>query len=261
MRQAHAMCVVLLGVLAIRCGAATPQPLKRADALRQLEEGNKRFAEGKAIHPHQDAARRSQADSDVKTPVAIILACADARVPVETVLDQGVGDVYVVRVAGNVLGTYELASLELAVSQMPNTPVIVVLGHTKCDAVHMALEGKELSDNFKRITNFLAPSIEIAAKTNPHQKGLRLTRAVTKHNIRRVQAEIVRGSPLIQNRIRERALSIFGAIYDTETGKVQWIGQHPDYALSGVGENPAHVPLPDDADLAPFSDKEEEKKP
>src|SRR5512143_4155712 len=100
-------------------------------ALAMLQDGNARFAAGKPQHPHQDKARRVQTATKGQTPFATILSCSDARAPVELLFDQGVGDLFVVRVAGNVAGVDEIASMEYAADHL-HTPLLVILGHSKC---------------------------------------------------------------------------------------------------------------------------------
>src|SRR6266700_2996350 len=119
----------------LHAAESTPDPsarLLRDASLMLLSEGNARFVAGQTQHPHQNDERRRSAVAQGQEPFATILACADAREPVELIFDRGVGDLFVVRVAGNVAGDHELGSVEYGVGAL-NTPLLVVLGHSKCD--------------------------------------------------------------------------------------------------------------------------------
>ena len=111
------------------------------DALRLLREGNARYASWKAENPNVSSARLTETAIEGQHPIATVLACSDSRVPVERVFDRGIGDIFVVRVAGNVCGTDEVASLEYGVEHL-GTPLLVVLGHTNCGAVYDLASGK-----------------------------------------------------------------------------------------------------------------------
>ncbi|MBA3939351.1 MAG: carbonic anhydrase, partial [Planctomycetes bacterium] len=124
--------------------AASREPIapSNAQALQRLMEGNARYVAGKATHPHQDAARRAEV-TNVQKPIAIIVTCADSRVGPEVVFDQGLGDIFVLRVAGNVADDDVQASIEYAVEHL-NVNLVMVLGHERCGAVKAALAGGEL---------------------------------------------------------------------------------------------------------------------
>src|SRR5690606_37181977 len=114
-------------------GAPTP-----AEALRRLLAGNRRFVTGRLDHPHQDAARRA-AVAPVQRPFAALFGCSDSRLAAEIIFDQGLGDLFVVRTAGQVVGSEVLGSIEFAVAEL-DVPLVAVLGHDSCGAVGAALE-------------------------------------------------------------------------------------------------------------------------
>src|SRR5262245_36848791 len=122
--------------------------LLRDASLTLLKEGNSRFATGKSQHPHHDAERRSSTVAQGQEPFATVLGCSDSREPVELIFDRGVGDLFVVRVAGNVAGTSELASMEYGVGHL-NTPLLIVMGHTKCGGVAAAVKAAALNGNLR----------------------------------------------------------------------------------------------------------------
>jgi carbonic anhydrase len=125
-------------------GGPTPD-----QALQRLMEGNQRFVSGKVTHPSQSSARRSEISTGQK-PFAAILSCADSRVPPELIFDQGLGDLFVVRVAGNTVNEEGLGSLEFG-TKVLGAPLLLVLGHTKCGAVDAALQGKPLPGHISSV--------------------------------------------------------------------------------------------------------------
>ncbi len=240
-----------------KIGQAGP-PLKRADVLQRLEDGNKRFAEGKSKHPNNDTARIQAAAADPQTPFAIVLACSDARVPVELLFDQGIGDLFVVRVEGNAAGPTEVASLEHAVRQFPHVPILLVLGHTSCRAVHAAIEKPDDSGLFKRILDRIQFAVDMGRKANPHLEGKDLAIPVTQYNVRRSQEVVIRSSEYIKKRAQDGPLTIYGALYNTETGRLKWLGQHPDNfkIIFGV-QSESETPKDDEEDVKPFMPEKE----
>src|SRR5512135_1757612 len=130
-------------------------------ALTQLLRGNERFVAGWPDHPNQSALRRREVSDSGQQPFAIILACADSRVPPEIIFDQGLGDVFVIRVAGNVLDDIILGTIEYAVEHM-HTPLVMVLGHDKCGAVTAAVQGVEVRNHIQALAEALRPAVESA---------------------------------------------------------------------------------------------------
>ena len=150
--------------------------LLRDASLMLLREGNARFAMGTPQHPHQDAERRAATAAQGQEPFATILACSDSRDPVELIFDRGVGDLFVVRVAGNVAGESELATVEYGVGHL-NTPLLIVMGHTKCGAVTAVVKEAELHGHL----------LTLAKKIKPNTKASRSS-ASTKQNLGQGQA-------------------------------------------------------------------------
>src|SRR5262245_20646613 len=135
--------------------------LLRDASLTLLKEGNSRFATGKSQHPHHDAERRSSTVAQGQEPFATVLGCSDSREPVELIFDRGVGDLFVVRVAGNIVGTSELASLEYGIGHL-HPPVLVVMGHTRCGAVTAAVKGEPLHGHVQRLVDKIKPAADKA---------------------------------------------------------------------------------------------------
>ncbi|HNQ24540.1 MAG TPA: carbonic anhydrase [Phycisphaerae bacterium] len=201
-------------------------------ALQLLRDGNSRFAAGSAQHPHGDSARRLETLTNGQRPFAAVLACSDSRVPVEVIFDQGIGDLFVVRVAGNVCGSDQLGSLEYAVEHL-ETPLIVVLGHSDCGAVKAALHEALPHGAVAGIVDKIMPLVVEARGGNPALPAERLVSDVILLNVHHVLATLLReGSPALRTRVSAGTLAVVGAVYDLHTGSVEWLGPHPrQYAL------------------------------
>jgi carbonic anhydrase len=197
--------------------------LLRDASLMLLREGNTRFITGKPQHPHQDAERRLDV-SKGQEPFATVLACSDSRDPVELIFDRGVGDLFVVRVAGNIAGLSELATVEYGVGHL-NTPMLVVMGHTKCGAVTAVANGAELHGHLHVLADKIKPAVDKtkAGKPEPDELVPRCIQA----NVWQTIEDIIKQSSVVREKLAEGKLSIVGAIYDLEQGKVSWLGQHP----------------------------------
>ena len=197
-----------------------------ADSARsKLIEGNGRFRSDQATHPHQDSARRRETAKG-QNPFAIVLTCADSRVPAEVLFDQGVGDIFVVRVAGNVAGVNETASVEYAAEHL-NVPLCVVMGHSACGAVKAAVDGAELHDNLGSLMVEIAPAIERTKREHPDLRGAALLSAAIDTNVWYSIETLLRRSQVLRTRVRDGKLRIVGAVYDLASGEVRWLGPDP----------------------------------
>jgi len=184
--------------------------------LAELKEGNAHHAEHRYKHPHETADRLSELASG-QAPHAEILSCADSRVPPELIFDQGLGDIFVVRVAGNVAGDAELGSLEYGAEHL-HIPLLVVLGHQHCGAVTAAVEGGEGEGHISALVHLLRPAVE-QSKAMP---GDRVENAVTV-NVNLVVSQLRSSTPILSKLVKEGKLRIVGAVYSLETGKVTWL--------------------------------------
>jgi carbonic anhydrase len=208
---------------------ASPALAAPADPLQALKDGNARFIADKPVHPREDASRRAQTASG-QDPFAIILACADSRVAPELVFDQGVGDVFDIRVAGNVAGTDEVASIEYAVEHL-HTPLLVVMGHSSCGAVAAAVERPAAAP--VRVMQLIAPifpAVEQARAANPTLKGPDLVAAAVRANAMLQVRTLLRSSDIVRDAVRGGKLQVVGAVYDLPSGKVEFLGAHPEQA-------------------------------
>jgi carbonic anhydrase len=180
-------------------------------ALETLMEGNRRFVNDSSTHPNR-AVERRQETAGLQEPFAVILGCADSRVSPEIIFDQGIGDLFVVRVAGNVMGPITLDSIEYSALYLHST-LIMVLGHQNCGAVSAVLQG-----NTKDIEN-VAMLIQPAIEESLTQEGDRLENAV-KDNVRNVVKALSRTS-VLSKLLAEKKINIVGGYYNFHSGEVE----------------------------------------
>jgi len=201
---------------------AEPTPAVEPEAAMQLlREGNKRFVESHSKHPHESAEWRHSLEKE-QHPVAIVLGCADSRVPPELIFDQGFGDLFVIRVAGNVVDTDVTGSIEYATRHL-NTKLLVVLGHSQCGAVSAAVDQlTEKPGEPDEIVSLLY-RIEPALKDIPAEldRKSRIHLAVD-NNVRIAVERLTRVPSLARDRKRT-GLKIVGAVYDMHTGNVRFL--------------------------------------
>lgn len=215
--------------------AKTASTVTAEAALKMLQDGNARFVNGPVKHPNQGAARRRLTAEKGQQPFAVVLSCADSRVPVEVIFDRGIGDLFVVRDAGNIATTTDIGSMEYAVDHL-GSPLVVVLGHTKCGAVTAAVQGGEAPPNIKAIVDIIAPAVAAAKSANPDKAGDALVPAAITANVWQAMADIYKQSPLVRSRVKDGQLKLVGALYDLQTGKVTWLGPHPQQTQLLTGE-------------------------
>ena len=223
------LCVMLsLAILPpVALASSAGAGISAVEATRILKEGNDRYVEGKARHPHQGRERRALTSAQGQHPLATVLTCSDSRVPPEIIFDQGIGDIFVVRVAGNVAATDEIGSIEYAVDHL-NTPLVVVMGHTQCGAVSAVLKGAKLPPNIAALTEPIKPAVAQAKADHPGAaKDVLLNAAIT-DNVWQAIADMLEQSPIIREKVKAGQVKVVGAVYDIDTGKVKWLGPHPD---------------------------------
>jgi carbonic anhydrase len=208
--------------------AATATPGISADeAVRILKAGNARYAEGKPQHPHQDRTRRALTAAQGQHPLATVLTCSDSRVPAEIIFDQGIGDIFVIRVAGNVAATDEIGSIEYAVDHLA-APLVVVLGHSQCGAVTAVVDDTKLPPNIASLVAPIKPAVDKARQANPQAARDALLQAAITGNVWQAVEDMLRQSPIIREKVRDNQVQVVGALYDLDSGQVQWLGPHPD---------------------------------
>ena len=194
--------------------------------LDRLKQGNHRFVTGERMREIEvDHTRRVELVED-QNPFAIVLGCSDSRVPAELVFDQGLGDLFVIRVAGNIVMPSQIGSVEFAAEKF-GTKLVVVLGHTQCGAVLATLDELEQhtenrSPNLRKIVDSIRPSVEGLMETNRGQNREELLKMAVRENIRTSVRRLREGSEIIEKFIRDERLLIVGAEYSLETGVVEF---------------------------------------
>lgn len=193
------------------------------EALARLKEGNARFVAMKMEHPDQNALRREEAATNGQKPFAIVLSCADSRVPVEMIFDRGIGDIFVVRVAGNMaVDSSVIGSLEYAAGHL-RAPLLVILGHTQCGAVGAAVSGEKIEGSLGDILEQLKPVVKEAKLEYPELQGGAFVDEVAKQNAFQVERDLRAESETIRNLDTQGALKIVPAVYNIKTGQVHWL--------------------------------------
>jgi carbonic anhydrase len=189
-----------------------------SEALKRLRDGNSRFANGNANNLQSISQARRAELVDGQHPFAVIVACSDSRVPVELLFDQGLGDLFVIRVAGNIVAPSQIGSVEFAAAQL-GTRLVLVLGHSNCGAVDATL--KELSQqqetrspNLQSIVNRIRPAVE--ALDNPSLRDAVVA------NVRNSVERLRRGSKILETLIKSGDLTVIGAEYSIESGVVDF---------------------------------------
>lgn len=189
---------------------ALPSILTPDAALQELMAGNRRFIEGRTVGPNRSMARIRDVAA-AQSPFAAVLSCADSRVPVEIVFDQGFGDLFVCRAAGNIVTPEIIGSMEFGTLVL-GSKLLVVLGHTGCGAVKAAIAGDAVPGQISTLYRHIQPAVD--------RTPTREMEAVSRENVR-VQVGLLRdASPVIAGLVRERKLQVVGGVYDLSTGRV-----------------------------------------
>ena len=214
--------------------------LSATEALERLREGNKRFVSG---HPAERSlsgpALRDELVSG-QTPIATILGCSDSRVPAEIVFDQTLGDLFVIRVAGNIVAPSQVGSIEFAADRF-GTQLVVVLGHSQCGAVEATIEELERpresrSPNMSLLVERIRPSVQTLFETELVNDHELLVRQAVRANIRASVNHLRHGSQILEQLIQERRLLVVGAEYSLETGVVDFFDEIPDSGAQPASE-------------------------
>lgn len=195
-------------------------------ALEMLKAGNARFVGGKAEHPRADVERRKETTEKGQHPFATVVGCSDSRVPVEILFDQGVGDVFVIKVAGNVCDVDEIGTIEYGVGHL-HTPLLVVMGHTKCGAVTAVVKGDKVGGSIPKLVDNIIPAAEKAKKEHPDSKAEDLIVPTIKNNAFQGIEDVLHHSAEVRELVESGKLKIVAAFYNIESGEIEWLGEHP----------------------------------
>jgi carbonic anhydrase len=226
---------ILFAGLCVSLGLGTALASGKAEkptpdaALTKLKEGNLRFVHGSAQRPNCDPRRLAQAGSESQADhaYATILSCSDSRLPVETIFDAGIMDIFVIRIAGNVADTDEAGSIEYGLAHV-NTPVLVVLGHTQCGAVTAVTHavqghGHPLERNIPQLVDNIEPAVKRAIAGNPKLQGDAVIPAAIEENVWQGIEDLFMSSPATRALVKAGKVKVVGAIYEVGTGKVNWL--------------------------------------
>ena len=202
-------------------------PLPPHAALALLRAGSVRFAAGQRSREDGTGQARRDALTAGQAPFAIVLGCSDSRVPAEIVFDQGLGDLFVIRVAGNVVAPSQIGSVEFAAERF-GTSLVVVLGHTSCGAVQATLEELERpaegqSPNLRSIVERIRPAVEDLVAATPRPGVEALLRQAVRANVRASVRALSHGSAIIERLVRDGRLLVVGAEYSLESGEVEFL--------------------------------------
>lgn len=202
------------------------------EALERLRAGNRRFASESFRDSMDVNGKRRRELVDRQEPLAIVLGCSDSRVPAEIVFDQGLGDLFVIRVAGNIIASSLVGSVEFAAEQF-GTRLVVVLGHSGCGAVQATLEDLERpresrSPNIRSIVERIQPSVEALLETELRNDRDRLMKYAVRANIRASANQLRHGSPLLERLVEHEGLLVVGAEYSLDTGVVDFFDGVPN---------------------------------
>jgi carbonic anhydrase len=215
--NAKLICVFMavLGFVDLPAYAQEKSAVTAEQALDRLKKGNEKFVADRSEAPNIGAERRRELAKG-QHPFAIILTCADSRVTPEYIFNQGLGDIFVLRVAGNIADLFELGSMEYAVEVL-RVPLIVVLGHSKCGAVGAALGENKPRGNLGKLIEQIQPGKDLPSEKNTALK------AAIQNNARHQATSLTERSDVLKEFAEHKRLRIVSGVYDLATGKVEWL--------------------------------------
>jgi len=187
--------------------------LNSEQALMRLKEGNERFVAKRCIHPNQSAERQAEVVKG-QHPFAAILTCSDSRVPPEIIFDEGIGDLFIIRVAGNILSEEILGTIEYAAEHL-GIPLVLVLGHQKCGAVQAAVSGGEVPGKIQRLVEALQPAVANAKNLSGD-----LVENAVRANVERAVEQLKESEPIMAELVHKGKVKVIGGYYNLETGRV-----------------------------------------
>ena len=198
--------------------------LTAQEALERLRQGNQRFVSGDTTHPKQLSHQQRAEMAEDQNPFAIVLGCSDSRVPAEMVFDQGLGDLFVIRVAGNIVAPSQVGSVEFAAARY-DCAIVVVLGHSHCGAIKATIDTLMCPDcppsaNLMSIVNRVRPSVETLMQTELKNDLAKLSKHAVRSNVFASVNQLRHGSAVLENLIEQGQLKVVGAEYSLETGEV-----------------------------------------
>lgn len=220
---------VVMAILLCSCLFASSAQMNKvspAEAIEILKNGNARFVEWKASHPNADKIKLEELSKGQK-PFVTINGCSDSRVPPEVIFDQGLGDLFVVRTAGNVSATDQIGTIEYGTEHL-GTRLVVVLGHTKCGAVTAVAKGEHVHGNIPALVSSIVPAVKKVKSAHGNEEHSKwLNEAITENAYESI-ANILKKSETVRELVLSGKVKIVAAIYDMDSGKVKFLGEHPE---------------------------------
>ncbi|MBF0107593.1 MAG: carbonic anhydrase [Magnetococcales bacterium] len=201
-------------------GHAQAPSMTPDQALQLLKEGHQRFLEGKPERPNLSPERIADTFKNGQHPFVTIISCSDSRVPVEHIFDRGIGDLFVIRVAGNVADTDEIGTTEYGAGHLM-TPLILVLGHTRCGAVTAVVKGDKVGGSIPKLVDNIIPAVH-----RSRDKGLagdELIVDAIRENVHQSIFDLSTGSEELKHLTKENKVNIVGAVYHVEDGTIEWL--------------------------------------
>ena len=212
-----AILLMLSAIIGIKTQASEVQGIPADEALAKLKAGNERFISLKVKHPDENKKRREEMRKG-QHPFVVILSCSDSRVPLELIFDQGLGDIFEIRNAGNVLNDHVIGSIEYAVMHC-GVKLIVIMGHQDCGAIAATLSGKSETKYIKALEDSIQPAIEKCKKDNLE---INSDNVVKEHVQQDIEELLTEDSELVKY-MKEHDVKIVPAYYSIETGKVEFL--------------------------------------
>ncbi|MFC1835570.1 carbonic anhydrase [Thermodesulfobacteriota bacterium] len=197
------------------------------DSLSLLKKGNARYVCGKTEGPNRAEERRIYTYENGQSPMAILVSCADSRVAPELLFDRGVGDLFTIRVAGNICGFSEMGSIEYAVEHL-HIPLLIIMAHSCCGAVTAVVDEAEVEGNLLTIAERIAPAVKRTKEARPALTGADLVDECAKGNVWYQVETLIKECSVVRNALANETLQIEGAFYDIHHGDVTWLGKHPE---------------------------------
>lgn len=187
-----------------------------AASLNKLIEGNQRYVNSETVC-HEEWSAKRLAHAKGQAPFAVIVTCSDSRVPPEIIFDQALGDLFVIRVAGNVVDEFAIGSIEYGVSVL-GADTVLVLGHSNCGAVEGAIQGLKFDNHIQEVLNAIQPAVEATKGASGD-----LLEKTIKANVRHVEEKLKNSKPVLSKQWKEGKLTILGGYYDLASGKVEFL--------------------------------------
>jgi carbonic anhydrase len=230
-------CILAFSAFQAAASETAVQKPSPDEVIKMLKEGNERFVSGKSAHPHSDSARLIQAGKEDQGnhAYATVISCSDSRVPVERIFDAGIMDIFVIRVAGNVVDVDEAGSIEYGLAHV-KTPVLVVLGHTQCGAVTAVTgavqgHGHALEINIPPLVDNIQPAVERAIAAHPEAKDKEVVPYGIEENVWQGIEDLFMRSPASREMVKSGKAKVVGAMYDVSNGTVNWL---PDAKVTEI---------------------------